>query len=115
MTPTFLEDLQELAPHELLAQPGYLTGTGGFVPSGAVLQIPCNIEGESTMVRDNRTGREVVASHTAYCLEFNSLTVDGFRFTLPAEFPEPRVDLKAIRVDPASDEEGTLYEIVSFP
>ncbi len=111
---TFLEDLRELAPHELLAQPGFLTGTGGFVPSGDVLTIPCNIEGEATLVRDNQA-REVVSSYTAFCLEFNSLTVDGFRFTLPAEFPEPRVDLKAIRVDPNSDEEGTLFEVVSFP
>ena len=66
------------------------------------------------MVRDNQ-GREVVASHTAYCGEFNGLTVDAFRFTLPAEFPEPRVDLVAIRVDPNSDEDGTLFEVVSFP
>ena len=112
---SFLTELLELMPHEILAQPGILTGTGGFVESGAVLVIPCQIEGESTLERDNQTGREVVASHTAITGEFNGLTVDGFRYTLPAEFPEPRVDLTALRVDPVSDEDGPLYEIVHFP
>ena len=113
--PDFMAELLELMPHELLAQPGFLTGTGGFVESGEVLVIPCQIEGESKMVRDNQTGREVVATHIVYTGEFNSLTVDGFRYTLPSEFPEPRIDLRALRVDPVSDEDGPLYEVVSFP
>ena len=112
---SFLAELLELMPHELRAQPGYLTGTGGFVESGEVLIIPCNIEGESKLVRDNQSGREVVASHTAYCGEFNGLTTDGYRYSIPSDFPEPRTDLVAIRVDPVSDEDGTLYEVVSLP
>ncbi len=113
--PDMMAELLELMPHELLAQPGYLTGTGSFVDSGSVLAIPCQIEGESRLVRDNQSGREVVASHTAYTGEFNGLTVDGYRYTLPSEFPDPRVDLTALRVDPVSDEDGPLYEVVSFP
>lgn len=115
MADTFLANLLDMMPHELLAQPGYETGSGDFVDSGEVLAIPCQIEGTSDLFRDNRSGREVVASHTAICGEFNSLTVDGFRFTLPDDFPEPRVDLRALKVDPVSDESGPLYEIVIFP
>jgi hypothetical protein len=111
---TFLEELAELAPHILVAQPGYLTGAGDFVASGEVLQITCQIEGESQLVRDNQA-REVVSSFNAICLEFNALTVDGFRYAIPSSFPEPTINLVAVRVDPASDEDGALYETVFFP
>lgn len=110
----FLEELLELAPHTLVAESGFTDEYGSFIVSGQVLSIPCNIEGESRLVR-NAQNREVVSSHTVFCLEFNDLSVDKHRFTLPAPFGPPRDKLEAIRVDPVSDENGTLYEVVALP
>lgn len=101
-------------PHTLTAQPGATDEKDNFTPSGSALAIPCQIEGDSRLVQD-QMGRDVTSRFLVYCGEFNGLTVDGFRYSIPAEFPEPTTELKAISVDPASDEDGTLYEIVRFP
>lgn len=110
----FLDDLLDLAPHQLTATPYTTDAYGTPTPSGPPLSIPCQIEGVSRMVRDPQ-GREVVSSFTIYCLEFNDLSVDGHMFTLPASFGPPNSNIKAIRVDPHSDEDGTLFEVVSLP
>lgn len=112
--PSFLPELLELMPHILLAQPGTTDEYGAFVASGSALAIQCQIEGDSRLVRD-ASGREVVSSHVAYCGEFNDLSVDGHRYTLPLTFGPPRELIQAIRVDPASDEDGVLYEVVRLP
>jgi len=101
-------------PHELLAQPGASNEKGDFVPSGAELAIQCQIEGENKLIRDS-LGREVTSTRVVITGEFVGLTIDGFRYSLPADFAEPRTDLVAIAVDPVSDEDGLLYEIVRFP
>lgn len=115
--PNFLAELMALAPHQLVATPGTTDEVGTFLPSGPALSIPCQIEGESRLVRDPQ-GREVVSSHTIYCLEFNDLSVDRHRYTLPAGFGPPRENIIAISVDPVSDEDSNLqplYEVVSLP
>lgn len=110
----FLTELQELMPHTLTAQPGTTDAKGNFTPSGTALAIPCQIEGENVLVRD-QNGRDVTSTRVVYTGEFNGLTIDGFRYDLPVGFPEPRTDLVAVIIDPASDEDGLLYEIVRFP
>ncbi len=110
----FLTELLDLMPHTLTAQPGTTDAKDNFTPSGSALAIPCNIEGESKLVPD-QLGRQVTSRFLVYTGQFNSLTIEGFRYSLPVEFPAPRIELKAILVDPVSDEDGTLYEIVRFP
>lgn len=114
--PDFLAELMELAPHELVATPGHNDEYGRFiVASGqSAISVPCQIEGVSRLVRNVR-GQEVVSSHFAYCLQFNNLSVDRHRYTLPSTFGPPRENIEAIRVDPVSDEGGLLYEIVALP
>jgi hypothetical protein len=110
----FLAELLELMPHELSAQPGITDAKGTFTPSGAVVAIPCQIEGENKLIAD-QLGREVTSTRVVYTGEFIGLTIDDWRFDLPAGFPKPRAELKALAIDPASDEDGLLYEIVRFP
>lgn len=66
------------------------------------------------MVRDQQ-GREIVSSVHAVVLGLNSLTVEGFRYTLPSNRPEPRTNLKAIAVRIVPDEDGPNHEVVDFP
>lgn len=110
----FLTELLELMPHTLTAQPGTTDAKGGFTPSGASIAIPCQIEGENKLIRD-LDGREVTSTRVVYTGEFVGLTIDGYRYDLPVGFPEPRTELVAIAIDPVSDEDGLLYEIVRFP
>jgi hypothetical protein len=110
----FLGELADLMPHTVVVTPGVEDAYGEFVASGAALAIRCQIEGEKVQVRDS-LGHEVTASHTIYCGDFSGLTVTLHRYTLPAAFGPPRDLLKAIRVDPVSDESGTLFEVVYLP
>lgn len=110
----FIDELLPLMPHILTATPVTLDAYGTPTPSGPSIPIPCQIEGVNRMVRDNQ-GREVVSSFFAYCGEFNDLSVDGYVFSLPAEYGPPNDSIKAIRIDPASDETGQIYEIVVLP
>ena len=58
-------------------------------------------------------GREVLSSVEVMVNSVNNLTTTGFRYTLPSDY-SPRVDLKAIRVDKARDENGAHHETVMF-
>ena len=103
----FDPEFLQLMPDTLLAQPGTLDAFGKFTASGAALSLSCRIEGRQIMTRDS-TGREVVSSRQAVMAGVNDLTVDGYRYTLPAPF-SPRDDLVAIGIDRESDEDGPCY------
>ena len=98
----FMTELLELMPYELTAQPGYSDAKDNFVPSGDALVIPCQIEGENRLVRD-QLGRERTSTRVVFTGVFSGLTIDDYRYSLPVEFPEPRTDLIAIAIDPESD------------
>lgn len=107
--------LEDLAPDTLIAQPGAEDETGTFVAAGSALTLTnTRISGKRRMVRD-QLGREVVSSVHAIVLELNSLTVEGFRYTLPSNRPEPRTNLKALAVRIVPDENGPHHEVVEFP
>lgn len=110
----FMTELLELMPHELTAQPGVSDAKDNFVPSGDAIVIPCQIEGENLLIRD-QLGRDVTSTRVVLTGVFSGLTIDGYRYSLPAEFPEPRTELIAIAIDPESDETGLIGEIVRFP
>ncbi len=110
----FMTELLELAPHELVAQPGFSDAKDNFVPSGAAIAISCQIEGEIKRILD-QLGRDVTSTRVVYCMEYNALTIDGYRFSLPPAFAGPTTDLVALVIDPESDETGLIGEIVRFP
>lgn len=109
----FLDDLSDLFPDTLTAQPVTTDEFGDTTNDGSALSLSCYIEGESKLVR-NQEGQEVVSSVQVIVKGDNSLSVDGHRYTLPARF-DPRTDLKAIGVVKVSDENGALYEEVLLP
>lgn len=108
-----VEELEDMFPDTLVAQPGVHDAFGDFIPSGAALSVPCYIEGESILVRD-RQGREMVSSFQVIVGGAYGLTVDDYRYTLPVRY-SPRTDLTAIGVIPVSDEGGACYEQVNLP
>jgi hypothetical protein len=110
----FLGELADLMPHAVVVTPGVEDAYGEFVASGATFVVSGQVEGELVQVRD-ALGHEVTASHVIYCGAFYGLTVTLHRYTLPAAFGPPRDLLKAIRVDPVSDESGPLFEVVYLP
>lgn len=115
MTDTFLDDLGELMPDTLIAEPGNLDGYGSWVASGAVLNIPCHIEGRMAVIQNPQGGgREMTSRLQVYTGEYHNLDADSYRYTLPARY-EPNVDLRALYVEKYVDETGPLYEVVYFP
>lgn len=112
--PDFMGELLELAPHELTAQPGFSDAKDNFVASGEAILIPCQIEGEIVRIPD-QLGRDQTSTRVAICVEYNGLTLDGYRFELPSGFAGPRTELVAMAIDPLSDETGLIGEIVRFP
>lgn len=113
MPASIVDDLLDMMPDTLIAQPGNLDAFGGFTASGESVSIPCYIEGEVKLVRD-MSGRESVSSVQVYTGGVFSLTTTNHRYTLPARFL-PREDLQAISIDRASDENGAHHEVVMFP
>lgn len=138
---SLLDDLGDMMPDTLVAKPGSTDGFGAWTASGTELSMPCLIEGENRLVRDN-AGQEVVSSLqvivgvTAALIEAwialgwsgwidagwvsgddaypTILTTTGYRYDLPGRFPQ-RTDLKAIAIERASDEIGAHHEVVQFP
>ena len=107
--------LADMASEILIAQPGAEDETGTFVASGAAISIAnCRIGGGRKMVRDAK-GREIVSSFRVTSLGLNSLTTEGFRYTLPSNRPEPRTNLKAIEIRVVPDENGPHHEVIEFP
>lgn len=112
---SILTDLADLFPDTLSVQPGTLSATGAFVPSGAVANYSCYIEGATRLVRDITTGKEVVSTLRAVVASaVAGLTVNLHRYTLPARF-NPRLSLRAVSVEKVSDEDGAHHETVHFP
>ena len=110
---TFAAEFADLMPDTVIVTSGYLNSYGDFITSGAILSLPCRIEGTSKLVRD-RAGQEVVSSFQIYTDSFNTLSVDRHRFTLPSRFT-PRTEVQAIGIDPESDETGPCYEVIYLP
>jgi hypothetical protein len=109
----FIDDLSELFNESLVATPGILDEYGAFIASGAVLNLPCRIEGESRLVRDP-SGQEVVSSVQVVVAGYNDLTVERHRYTLPTRF-SPNFLLRAIAIDKVSDEDEPVYEEILLP
>lgn len=114
MADAITSDLLELMPHLLSAQPGTLDAFGTFVPSGAALSLQCLIQGKGVLDRD-AAGAEVLSTMQIHLGSSNNLTTEGHRYTLPASFPDPRLDLVAISVKRLSDENGAHHEVVMLP
>lgn len=113
MADAIVNDLLDLMPDELLAQPVALDAYGDWVASGAELAVPCYVEGNNQLIRD-AAGREVVSSVQAYCGGAFGLSAEGYRYTLPARFT-PRENLTAVSVGKVSDENGAHHETVFLP
>jgi hypothetical protein len=108
-----VDDLSDLFLDTIIATPIVSDIAGGFTPSGAVLSLPCRIEGEARLVRDS-TGREVTSSVQVIVAGYNDLTTHEHRYTLPARY-NPRTNLTAIYVDKvSSDTEEECYEELFF-
>lgn len=113
MPASIIADLLELMPDTVQAQYGNVDALGAFTPSGAAVSVPCYIEMETKLTR-NMAGQEVVSSAQVYTGGVFSLTVDHHRYTLPSRF-SPRLNIKAVRIDRASDENGAHHEVVMLP
>lgn len=112
----FIDEFADCMPGTLTATPGTEDGLGSFVASGSVQSLACRIEGEARLVRDPN-GREVVSSVQAYVGSAPGLTVDGYRYGLPARFPSPADPSghRAISVEHVADEDGAEFEVVMLP
>ncbi len=113
MPSSIIADLLDCMPDTLVAQPGTLDETGGFIPSGSALNLQCLIEGEARLVRD-ASGREVTSSVQCYIGGAFNLTTDKHRYTLPSRFI-PNSLLRAISIGKMSDENGAHHEVVMLP
>lgn len=110
----FMDDLAELMPDIVTAVQGAVDGYGDWaaVPSGAVLAIPCHIEGSSMFVRDVMNGgAEVLSKLQLYLSSYNDLDPATWRFYLPDRF-SPKDELRALSIQKSSDELGALFEVV---
>jgi hypothetical protein len=110
----FSDDWEDMCGAAITAQPVALDEYGEFVASGAALALACHIDGQTRLVRDNTTGREVVSSFTVTIPGRNNLTVEGFRYTLPDEWMAPS-GMLAISIGRRADEEGIQAEVVMLP
>ncbi len=112
---TIADDLAGLATATITAQPVTEDETGAKTNDGSALALTnVRITGRRVMARD-ALGNELVSNMQATILSFNNLTVEGFRFTLPSDWPEPRTNLKAIEIKMVEYEGSPLYEKVYFP
>ena len=110
---TFLGRMLSMMPDTISAQPGTIDEFGGFTAVGAPIDIRCYISGKTNLVREIK-GKEVKSTIKAILNGVNSLTVEGFRFDLPARF-NPRLQLRAITIDRPTDESGPHHETIFFP
>ena len=119
-TSTFILELLDLFLDEVFAIPGATDEFGTFIPSGPLLALPCRIEGEQRLVRDP-TGQTVTSSVLVIVAGFNDLSVEGYRYQLPARYEPNGIGyadggLRAIAVDKISDDETTeCYEEILLP
>lgn len=113
----FISELLELMPDFLGVIPGSLDNTGGFVPSGAVINLSCRLEGGNVRITDVG-GQERVSSYQVYVGSDMILDAVDFRYNLPARYPGPKVSVPAMKVDNESDEDPVTpasHAVVFFP
>lgn len=110
---SIVDDLSDLFNDTVLAVPGADDGYGTFIASGATLSLPCYIEGKERLAR-TAAGEQVTSLLQVYVAGYNNLTVDEYRYTLPARY-SPDTLLEAVAVEKVNDENGPLYECVHFP
>lgn len=109
----FGDDWEDMCEATLTAQPVVCDEYGEFLPSGEALALDCHIDGQSRLVR-GMDGREVVSSFRATVPGKHGLTVEGYRYTLPADWMAPS-GMTAIAISRLSDEEGIQGEVVVLP
>lgn len=111
---SFMDDLKDLMPHTVVAQPGSLDLRGRFIASGEAINVTCRLRAAQMLVREDASGREIVSTTRFTTSEYIGLTTNGHRYTLPAGFT-PRTEIRAITVDKHADETGLIYEVVHLP
>lgn len=109
----FIDDFADMLTDTLSVQPGHNNEWGEFIPSGAVLTVPCRVESANRLYR-NSAGREVISTAQAYCGGIFGLTVDQHRYALPSDAVPAGRNRVAIAVFPEHDEGGPSYEVVYF-
>lgn len=109
----FMDDLADMMPDTVTAIPGAHDAYGTFIASGATLALACRIEGAQRLVRDLQ-GQQVVSTVQVILGSAPGLTVEGYRFNLPARYT-PNAAIRAISIEPVSDESGPLYEVINLP
>lgn len=112
----FISDLLELMPDTIGIQPAVLDNTGDLVPSGALINPSpqCRIEGGPVRVTDPG-GRETVSRYQIYIGDPTIYNERDYLWNLPVRFPEPKTNIRAIRVDVETDEEDASYTVVYLP
>lgn len=113
----FIDELLELMPDKLGVIPGSLDPSGGFVPSGAAINLSCHIEGGNVRITDVG-GQEKVSRYQVYVGSDMILDAVNFRYNLPARYPGPRDSVPAMKVDNESDEDPVTpasHAVVFFP
>lgn len=109
----FAAEFLDMMPDTVTATPGVTNEFGDFIPSGSTLALPCRVEGESRLIRD-QAGREVVSSIQIIVGGVYNLTTHSHRYTLPTRY-NPRLLLTALTIELGVDEEGPTHEIVMLP
>jgi len=109
----FQDNFADWMTDVLTVTPGAPNVFGDFIPSGAVLTIPCRATGRMRLVRGSN-GREIVSSCSVEVLGQRGLSSDRHRYTLPARFT-PNAMLEAIAIEKIADEVEVVAERLSFP
>ena len=110
---SIVDDLIDLFPEDIVAQPGVVDRFGTWLASGASVAVKARFEGGSRTVRDT-AGQFQVSTLSAIIAGTPGFSADTWRFTIPSRF-QPNTDLIAINVLHESDEIGAEYEEVVFP
>ena len=70
--------------------------------------------------RVDSNGNEIMTRGSVFSLEDNSLfhgtnaSRQSYRYTLPADIPDPREELEAVDIIRMKDDEGEVYEEIVF-
>lgn len=115
MPDSIVGPLLDLAPDVLVAQPGTVNHAGKWTAAGDSVSPSCRISGKRRRFL-GPGGQEMVSSMQAIVLSTSPvLSVDGYRYDLPARYPAPRTSLRSIFVKLVNDENGLHHQVVMFP
>jgi hypothetical protein len=106
------DDFLDMLPDTVTIQWGLESGFGAFIPSGEAASIPCYIEGRIRLVADP-AGLEVTSRIQIY-VDPGPYTVRNHRYTIPDRF-DPYQDIKAIAIEPFTDEFGPHHDVINLP